>query len=117
MDKPIVHTLPKGLRLKRNVDFQRVYRRGKSVSDARLVLIYQRGRGHTRVGFTAGKKVGKSVVRNRAKRLMRENYRLIRHRVAEGWRVIFVARNAMVGASFQQVQDSMQKLLKKAGCL
>ena len=72
--------------LKRNVlrkktDFDSIYNRGKSVGDRYVVLFYKpNGLAYNRTGFLASKKVGNSVKRNRARRLMKESYR---HLLAE----------------------------------
>ena len=53
----------------RNIEYARVYRRGKSYVAPKLVLYVCKNRlGRTRVGFTATKKVGHAVQRNRARR-------------------------------------------------
>ena len=60
--------------LRKNSDFSDIYKKGKSVGDKYVVLFYRMNRlGYNRTGFLASKKVGNSVKRNRAKRLMKEN--------------------------------------------
>ena len=64
--------------LRKNSDFSAIYKRGKSVGDRYVVLFYRpNGLSYNRTGFLASKKVGNSVKRNRAKRLMKESYRAI----------------------------------------
>ena len=59
--------------LRKNSDFSAIYKRGKSVGDRYVVLFYRpNGLSYNRTGFLASKKVGNSVKRNRAKRLMKE---------------------------------------------
>ena len=63
--------------LKRNSDFQRVYREGKSYANRYLVLyVLQNQTERNRLGISVSKKVGNSVVRHRMARLIRESYRL-----------------------------------------
>ena len=63
--------------LKRNSDFQRVYREGKSYANHYLVLyVLQNQTERNRLGISVSKKVGNSVVRHRMARLIRESYRL-----------------------------------------
>lgn len=58
--------------LKQNVDFRRLYRRGKTVVTPSLVIYGMKNRENiNRLGITAGKKVGGAVQRNRAKRRIR----------------------------------------------
>ena len=63
--------------LKRNADFQNVYKNGKSYANRHLVLyVLDNQTGHNRLGISVSKKVGNSVVRHRVTRLIRESYRL-----------------------------------------
>ena len=63
--------------LKKNSDFQRVYKEGKSYANKYLVMyILKRDTQKNRIGISVSKKVGNSVVRHRLTRLIRESYRL-----------------------------------------
>ena len=111
------YAFDKSKRLTKRAHFQSTYRRGRSCADGGMVLIVARSRGKTRVGFSVGKKVGNSVVRNRARRLLRESYRLIAPEVRDGFNLIFVGRASLARCTFVQVQRSMRALLTKGGCL
>ncbi len=96
-------------------EFGAVYKRGKSVGDRYVVIFYKKnGLPYTRTGFLASKKVGNAVMRNRARRLMKESYRLMEPLPA-GYDVIFIARNTIEGKSCQEVQRSMRSAVKRAG--
>ena len=57
--------------------FDRIYRKGKSVSDRYVVVFFMKNNlRYTRTAFLASKKVGNSVKRNRARRLMKEAIRI-----------------------------------------
>ena len=63
--------------LKKNKDFQVVYRRGKSYGNRYLVMyVLKNDLGKNRVGISVSKKVGNSIVRHHLSRLIRESYRL-----------------------------------------
>ena len=72
---------------------------------------------HSRFGFSVSHWVGKAVVRNRAKRLMREATRLRQGDIKEGWDLVFIARNPIRDADFNQVDQAVQQLLRRAGLL
>ncbi|HVF46030.1 MAG TPA: ribonuclease P protein component [Pyrinomonadaceae bacterium] len=72
--------LPKEARLLKRADFLRVYDQGKRIEGRFMtVFILPAPTGRHRVGVTATKKaIGKAHDRNRAKRLLRESFRLVR---------------------------------------
>lgn len=99
-------------------DFNRVYSKGKSVRDRYLVLIYlKNGLPYTRTAFLASKKVGNSVQRNRAKRLMKESYRVLSEDIKEGYDLVMIARTTINGKKCDQIRGSLKKSLEKAHVL
>ena len=84
--------------LRRKEDFDRIYRKGKSVGD-RYVVIFCLGNhlGFNRIAYLASKKVGNSVKRNRARRLMRESVRTSDAEIRQGYDLIIIARNTING--------------------
>ena len=72
---------------------------------------------HSRFGFSASHWVGKAVIRNRAKRLMREATRLRLGEIKEGWDLVFIARHPVREANFKQVDQAVEQLLRRAGLL
>jgi len=110
--------MEKRFRLRKNSDFQRVYRKGHSWAHPLLVLHALRNDlGYSRFGFSASKRVGGAVVRNRARRLMREAIRPRQAIIADGWDVVLVARRSMTEANFHQVDQAVQQLLRRARLL
>ncbi len=117
MDAAKEHRFRLGRRfsLGRNKHFQYVYRRGKSFPGKLMVLVYLKARD-VKVGFSVSAKVGNSVVRNRIRRCMREDFRMRRPFLAGG-KYIFVARGAAARASHPELTREMAYLLKKAGVI
>ena len=104
--------------LTRNNDFRRLYKRGKSLVDRNVVIYYSKNKlGFNRVGFTVGKKVGGAVTRNRAKRLMRESFRLLEPRLVQGFDFVLVSRGRLPHLKRQAVDASLSQLLGSVGML
>jgi len=94
--------------LRKKSDFDAIYRAGRSVPDRYVVLFLRKNDlPYSRTAFLASKKVGNSVQRNRAKRLMRENYRLNEDKFSAGYDIIFIARNTINGRKLRDVEKSM----------
>ncbi|MBV1818775.1 ribonuclease P protein component [Clostridium cochlearium] len=106
----------KKFKLTQNKDFRVVYRKGKSYSNELLVLyVYNTKNDYTRFGISVSKKVGKSVVRNRVKRLIKESYRLNCHKIKKGYDLIFIARTLSSNKNYTSIENSLINLVKKAG--
>ena len=104
--------------LKRNKEFNYVYRRGKAVSRRDFTLVYVRSRyGGLRTGFAVSRKVGNSVVRNRARRRLKEALRLLLPEVQGSFSAIFVAKPEIRDVQFADLVGQMRGALRKAGIL
>lgn len=108
--------LPKANRLVKPADFQRIYKQG-TYFVARQMVIYccPSSRESIRIGFVASKKVGKSVQRSRAKRLLRESMRSQLPFLAGGYDIVVIARPALSEDNYPRLAKVMAGLLRKAG--
>src|SRR2546422_10348804 len=79
-------------RLRRGADVRRVIREGRRMPGKRMVLYVLPGEGQVRAGFVSGRRVGGAVVRNRARRRMKEAWRVLSPPTAGGFDGVFVAR-------------------------
>lgn len=105
-------------RLKKSAEFQRVRALKQSWAHPLLVLYAAAGEGAvTRVGISASKRTGKAVTRNRIKRLIREAVRRFLPDMPAGQDLVFVARPAAAEASYQQVSEAVERLLRRARLL
>jgi ribonuclease P protein component len=102
----------RAISLNKNYQFQRLYRK-KAVGVSPVLVTYaaKNRLGIHRVGITTTKKIGKAHQRNRARRIIREAWRLTEHRVQPGYDFVFVARGRTTLCSMQEVHRAMQKHL------
>ncbi len=103
--------------LKLNHIFRRLYHTN-GFANSYLVLYARKNRSNgNRVGITVSKKLGKAHIRNRARRRLREVYRLNEDKFAPGWDIVVVARSRAVDAPFSSLTESYLALARKAGIL
>ncbi len=100
--------------IKKNTDFVRVYNKGKSIVGVYLVMYTLKNNSdEVRIGITVSKKVGKAVVRNRVRRLIKEtvvsNYGLFKN----GYDYVFVARVRAKDRSYVDINKNMRYVLFK----
>ena len=94
--------------LKKNNDFRKVYKKGKSLKDKYLVIyVLKNDMGINRLGISVSKKVGNSVVRHHITRLVRESYRLHEEMFHSSWDIVVVARVASKDKSYKDIENSM----------
>ena len=96
--------------LKKDSDFRKVYKHGKSFANRNLVMyILDNKSDSTRVGISVSKKVGRRI---------KESYRLnIDANVKYGYDIVFIARVAIKEADYKDIEKSMTHLIRKAGLI
>ena len=96
--------LNKESRLRKRSLFRKVYEEGRFVANKMMAMHFIPNPDHSRrIGFSAGKKLGGAVVRNRCKRRLRECYRLHQNEMPAGVDLIIVARRALVNAKWELI--------------
>jgi ribonuclease P protein component len=104
--------------LKKNRDFQLIYKEGKSCANRYLVLyIRENGLNRNRLGISVSKKVGNSVVRHTIARLVRESYRLHEDMFNSGLDMVVVARVSAKGKGYHEINSALLHLGKLQGVI
>lgn len=97
--------------LKKNIDFQTVYRIGNSNANKYLVMyVMKNNLGKNRLGISVSKKVGNSIVRHRLTRLIRESYRLQEEKFPCGLDIVIIARASAKGKSYKEIESALLHL-------
>lgn len=105
-------------RISRSCEFLEAYRQNRKWVGRSMVLFLREGvDASLRLGVVAGKKVGKAHHRNRARRHLREAWRLNRHRFYGDVDVVLVARRGAVGTSFERIELELIRLARRAGII
>ena len=108
--------MKKTVTIKENRTFRRIYNRGRSAVTPFLVLYCRpNGQNHNRLGVTVSTKLGGAVVRNRARRRLREVYRLAQPEMKQGYDIVLVARGRAVGGPWQKLNAAFYKACGQLG--
>lgn len=109
-------SLGRARRLTSPEDFTETYAQGRSMAGRFMVLWVRKGPDASlRLGVVASRVVGDAVRRNRAKRRLREAWRLNRHLMEGPVDVVLVARRSITAAPWEDIVADLLKLAKTAG--
>ena len=114
--------LPKETRLAKRAEFLRVYEQGKRIEGRFMtVFILRNERNLQRLGVTATKKaIGKAHDRNRAKRLLRESFRLNRaelDKISVKYDWVLNARRSLLDVKVEKPLEELRRIIAKVGGL
>lgn len=106
-------------RIKQGRDFARIKQQGQRLAHGCLVANWQvmERAGQTRLGVITSSKVGSAVVRARARRLLRESFRLHQHEFSQPIDLVVIARPSIIGKTYHAVEKDFLTTLRKAGLL
>lgn len=97
--------------LKKNSDFQLVYKKGTSFANRYLVMYVKENQlNRNRVGISVSKKVGNSVVRHHLTRLIRESYRLNEEKFRNGYDIVVIVRVSGKEQGFHSLKSALLHL-------
>jgi ribonuclease P protein component len=98
--------------------FRQVRQSGESFRHPLVVLcVLPNGQPTSRCGFTASRRLGSAVQRNRARRRMNEAVRLVWDLISPGWDMVWIARLGVNESEFSELQDACVQLLRRAHLL
>jgi ribonuclease P protein component len=115
----VKRTLRKQERLQHGADFRRARFEGRRLTGRMMLLNVLRAEDlpGRRLGVVTSRQFGGAVERNRARRIVREAWRLIQERLVSPCDVVVVVRRGMAGCAMQEVQEELLRLLKTAAVL
>ncbi len=104
--------------LSRPKDFATLQERGTVRSHPLLAIRTLRtDLGSTRFGLATGRVLGSAVVRNRARRRLREALRAMAPSFRPGWDVLIIARRPIVSADYAALERALRRLLERGGVI
>lgn len=108
--------LPRERRIKQGRDFARAKVQGRRLAQGCLILnwVDLPSSDRSRLGVITGRKIGHAVIRSRARRLLREAFRLNQRCLTKPVDLVLVARGSIVGKAFSEVESDFRLALKKA---
>lgn len=112
--------MKKTLKLKKNYEFKRVLTKGNYYSGKYLdVFVKQNNRSINFIGIAIGVKIAKAVKRNRIKRLISENYRLMEENLKVGYNIVFLWKKKVdiCNATFFNIKEDMTNIFRRIGIL
>jgi ribonuclease P protein component len=103
----------KDRRLRKRAEFQNVFDRGQRIRGRFFTILMSPGSGAMRLGIVASRKVGDAVRRNRAKRLIRELFRLYPKPLDAAADVVVIPRTELFDASYVNLEEDFRQVLHR----
>lgn len=105
--------------IKANPEYQRIAKQGRRYSSSAFFVqaVASDPMSPLRCGLTASRKVGSAVVRNRAKRRLREIMRACAKAGAKGFDIVVVVKTAAATGDFAPMQAEMERILRQMGAM
>lgn len=103
-------------RVKKNAEFQKIFKRGKSFANRQFVVycFEKEGQEDFRIGLSVSKKIGNAVTRNRIKRYIRQAFLEMKDEVKPNMDYVIIARHQAATMDFHESKKSLQHVLKIA---
>ena len=106
--------LSKKYRMKKNSQFDYIFRNGKTIKSNKMLVFYSKSKSkNPKIGIVVSKKIGKSVIRNHVKRLIRESVYKNMQNLDKNLNYIFVARQGIENLNFNEIYSTIYGLITK----
>ena len=106
--------------LKKNYEFKKVLNKGKYYKGNQIEVFYLKENiSKNLLGIAVSRKIGKSIYRNRIKRLIRENYGLLEKQITSGniFVILWNKRIDKKEANFYIIKEDMERIFEEIGIL
>ena len=106
--------------LKKNYEFKNVLNRGNFYCGKQIIIYITKNKKQKNlIGIAIQTKLGKATKRNRLKRLIRENYRILQEDLTIGYNIVFLwnKKTKVTSANFHYINEDMQTIFGKAGIM
>jgi ribonuclease P protein component len=114
-EEKTAETFPKSKRILDRRNFRRVYDGGKKYHAKHFIAFVSRNdTGESRIGITVTRKTGKSVDRNRSRRLVREVFRKNKWRVPAGIDIVINVKRDLAEAGFDELEKDFLTFLERS---
>ena len=118
LHQPMRHGLSRKQRLTAPKLLRETFEQNRRFAGQLMIMWIRNGSDASlRLGVVAGRTIGGSVERHRAKRRLREAFRLNRHRLQGKCDIVLMARDKLIRAPWNEVQSELIELADKAGLL
>jgi ribonuclease P protein component len=111
--------MKKTFRIKKNAEFQEVFKKGKSVANRQFVVyaLKKTEQANFRFGLSVSKKVGNSVTRNQVKRYLRQTLLELSQQIHKDFEFIIIARKPAASMNFTEIKSSLIHVMRLARVL
>lgn len=108
--------MKKEFRIKKNKEFQEVFKKGQSFANRQFVVykLSKQNQDHFRIGLSISKKIGNAVTRNRIKRYIRQAFLELEYQLNPAMDYVIIARKPVSDMSYEEVWNSLNHVFKIA---